>query len=102
MAISEMEKVMIVSHRTQASELLEALQDKGICQVLNAEEAMVSNTKGDHRYHKIRASIQEIDSRVREMFSQILGLDFNEHFSLSGEDSEQSLSSEELAKMLKP
>ncbi len=66
------------------------------------EEAMVSNTKGDHRYNKIRASIQEIDSKVREMFSQILGLDFNEHYSLSDEDLEQSMSSEELAKMLKP
>ncbi len=37
-----MAKVIIVSHRTQASELLEALQREGICQILNAEEAMVS------------------------------------------------------------
>ncbi len=37
-----MTKVMIVSHRTQASELLEALQHEGICQILNAAEAMVS------------------------------------------------------------
>ena len=42
MAISQMAKVMIVSHRTQASQLLEALQRDGICQILNAEEAMVS------------------------------------------------------------
>jgi len=42
MAISQMAKVMIVSHRTEAAELLEALQREGICQVLNAEEAMVS------------------------------------------------------------
>lgn len=37
-----MAKVIIVSHRTQASELLEALQREGICQILNAQEAMVS------------------------------------------------------------
>ena len=42
MAIAQMAKVIIVSHRTQASELLEALQHEGICQILNAEEAMVS------------------------------------------------------------
>ena len=42
MAISQMAKVMIVSHRSQASELLEALQDEGICQILNAEQAMVT------------------------------------------------------------
>jgi len=42
MAIAQMAKVIIVSHRTQASKLLEALQREGICQILNAEEAMVS------------------------------------------------------------
>jgi V/A-type H+-transporting ATPase subunit I len=42
MAIAQMAKVLIVSHRMEASELLEALQREGICQVLNADEAMVS------------------------------------------------------------
>jgi len=42
MAIARMAKVIIVSHRTQASELLEVLQHEGICQILNADEAMVS------------------------------------------------------------
>ena len=42
MAISQMAKVIIVSHRTEATELLEILQRDGICQILNAEEAMVS------------------------------------------------------------
>ena len=42
MAVARMAKIIIVSHRTQASELLEALQRKGICHILNAEEAMVS------------------------------------------------------------
>lgn len=42
MAIAPMTKVMIVCHRSQVSDLLEALQEEGICQVLNAEEAMVS------------------------------------------------------------
>ena len=42
MAIAQMTKIMIVTHRTEASNLLEALQREGICQILNAEEAMVS------------------------------------------------------------
>lgn len=42
MAIAPMTKVMIVCHRSQVSDLLEALQSEGICQVLNAEEAAVS------------------------------------------------------------
>ncbi len=42
MAIAQMEKVIIVTHRSQASELLEALQREGICHILNAEEAIVS------------------------------------------------------------
>ena len=37
-----MVKVMMVCHRSQVSDLLEALQTEGICQVLNAEEATVS------------------------------------------------------------
>jgi len=42
MAVAQMAKVIIVSHRTQASELLEALQREGICHILNADEAIVS------------------------------------------------------------
>lgn len=42
MAIAQMAKIIIVSHRSQASDLLEALQHEGICHILNAEEAMVS------------------------------------------------------------
>jgi len=36
MAIARMAKVIIVSHRTEATELLEQLQRAGICQILNA------------------------------------------------------------------
>jgi len=42
MAITPMAKVMIVTHRSQAAELLERLQAEGICQILNAEQAVVS------------------------------------------------------------
>lgn len=42
MAIAQMAKVMIVTHRSQASELLEVLQSEGICQILNSEEATVT------------------------------------------------------------
>jgi V/A-type H+-transporting ATPase subunit I len=42
MAIAQMAKIIIVSHRSQASELLETLQREGICHILNADEAIVS------------------------------------------------------------
>ncbi len=42
MAIAAMTKVMVVSHRTEAAELLEAIQHAGVLQVLDAERAMVS------------------------------------------------------------
>ena len=42
MAIAQMAKVIIVSHRSQVTELLETMQREGICQILNAEQAMVS------------------------------------------------------------
>lgn len=42
MAIAQMKKFVIASHRSEASELLEALQRAGIVQILDAERAMVS------------------------------------------------------------
>lgn len=42
MAIAQMTKIMIVTHRSEAVELLEVLQEEGIVQVLDAEKAMVS------------------------------------------------------------
>ena len=47
MAITKMAKVMIVCHRSQASELLEALQHRGICQILDAEQASVTKDAPD-------------------------------------------------------
>ena len=42
MAIAQMKKFVIASHRSEASELLESLQQAGIAQILDAERAMVS------------------------------------------------------------
>ena len=42
MAIAGMSKIMIVSHRSEAKRLLEALQEAGIVQVLSAEQSMVT------------------------------------------------------------
>ena len=42
MAIAQMNKVVILSHRSEASQLLEALQREGICQILNTEDAATS------------------------------------------------------------
>lgn len=42
MAIAPMEKILIVAHRSQAAELLEALQEAGLVHLLDAAQAMVS------------------------------------------------------------
>jgi len=42
MAVAPMQKVMIVAHRSQTVDLLQALQKSGIVQVLDAERAMVT------------------------------------------------------------
>jgi len=42
MAIAKMAKILIISHRSHASDLLEALQREGICQILDAKDAMVT------------------------------------------------------------
>ena len=42
MAVLKMTKFMIVSHRSEAQELLEAVQHAGICQILDAEKSMVT------------------------------------------------------------
>jgi len=47
MSISQMAKVMIISHRSEVTGLLEILQSDGICQILNAEEAMVTKDHPD-------------------------------------------------------
>jgi len=61
MAIAEMTKVIIVSHRTQASELLESLQAAGIFQVLSAEEAAVGKALPEH---KAGARARELDETI--------------------------------------
>jgi len=62
MAIAQMTKVMIVSHHSQASELLEALQAEGICQILNAEQAIVSRDFPD-----LSTANQQVDRPPRDI-----------------------------------
>ena len=42
MAVAKMTKVMVVAHHSQATELLDAVQQEGILQVLDAAQAMVT------------------------------------------------------------
>jgi len=42
-----MRKVVIVTHRSQVENLLEAVQSDGICQILNTEEAVVARDIGE-------------------------------------------------------
>jgi len=78
MAIAQMSKVIIVSFRTEASQLLEALQLEGICQILNAEEAMVSKDSPDlaaaarrprdieEMLHRLQSSIAFLENYAEE------------------------------------
>ena len=42
MAVAQMAKVIIVCHHSEARDLLEALQQEGICHILGAEQATVT------------------------------------------------------------
>ena len=69
MAIAKMAKVLIVTHHTQASELLEALQREGICQILNAKEATVSKDLPEivaaaQRPRDIEGLLQRLEKRI--------------------------------------
>ncbi len=64
MAVAAMAKIMIVSHRGEASELLEALQAEGICQILNAEAATVSKELGEGRGGQKPRDTEELLSRL--------------------------------------
>ncbi len=47
MAVARMAKFIIVTHRAEAAPLFETLQAEGICQILNAEEAVVTRDEPD-------------------------------------------------------
>lgn len=47
MAVSKMAKVLIVCHRSEASDLLEAVQQAGIVEILDAERAVISKQSPD-------------------------------------------------------
>jgi V/A-type H+/Na+-transporting ATPase subunit I len=69
MAIASMQKVMIVAHRSQATDLLEALQDAGVVQVLDAERAMVTKEWPEleiepHRHRDLEESISRLNRAV--------------------------------------
>ena len=69
MAIAQMAKVIIVSYRTEASQLLEVLQREGICQILNAQDATVSRDFPDlagtaHRPKDIEQMLGRLDKSI--------------------------------------
>jgi len=47
MAIVKMAKVLVVSHRSEASDLLEAVQQAGIVEILDAERAVIGKESSD-------------------------------------------------------
>ncbi len=69
MAVSKMTKVMIVSHRSEVTELLEVLQKEGICQILNAEQAMVTKDWPELIAEAVRP--KEIEERLSRLGKSI-------------------------------
>ena len=64
-----MTKVMIVSHRNEAADVLEALQQAGMVQILDAERAMVSKEWPDlhvdpSRPRKLEETVSRLDKAI--------------------------------------
>ncbi|MFA5252244.1 MAG: V-type ATPase 116kDa subunit family protein, partial [Phycisphaerae bacterium] len=78
MAIVQMTKFMIVSHRGEAGRLLESLQQAGICQILNADTAAISKQMKDLEQGGEKSiDIEEILGRL------VRGIDFLKPYSKS-------------------
>lgn len=72
MAICKMTKVMIVSHRSEAAALLEALQREGIVEILDAQRAMV--TKDWPELHVEVRRPKDLEERVTRLEKAIVFL----------------------------
>jgi V/A-type H+-transporting ATPase subunit I len=71
-----MEKVLIVSYQAEARELLEQLQREGICQILNAEEAMVSKDLPEAETKKERPrDIEDLLGRLEKSITFLKSFD---------------------------
>ena len=65
MAIAPMQKILIVSHRSEAAQLLDALQADGLCQILNAEHALISKEYPElHTESQKPKDIEELVARI--------------------------------------
>ena len=69
MAIASMQKVIIVAHRSQAVDLLSALQKTGMVQILDAERAMVSKEwpelmVEDKRHRSLEETMDRLGSAI--------------------------------------
>ena len=72
MAIAQMAKVMIVSHRSEVADLLEALQSEGICQILDAEEALVTRQLDQTPDRRLRP--KDLETRLDRIEKSIVFL----------------------------
>jgi len=72
MAIAPMTKVMIVAHRSEAAAVLEALQQAGIVEVLDAERAMVSKDWPELQVEARRP--KDLEEMVRRLDNAIVFL----------------------------
>jgi len=70
MAIAQMKKVMIATHRSEAALLLEAIQQEGIMEVLDADKAMVSKDWPELQPQSVRPrDLQDLTSRLAKSIS---------------------------------
>ncbi len=76
MAIAKMQKIMIVSHRSEAMELLESLQQAGIVHLLDAERAMVTKEfpELETEFQRPR-DIEDIAGRLEKAVAFLDGFD---------------------------
>lgn len=75
MAITPMQKVMIVAHQSQVADLLTAIQDSGVMQILDAERAMV--TKEWPELHLESRKPRDLEELVARLEKAIGFLDSN-------------------------
>ncbi|MHC4186591.1 MAG: V-type ATP synthase subunit I [Planctomycetota bacterium] len=74
MAVAQMSKFIVASHRSEASEVLEALQHQGICHLLEAEKATVTRDAPDLiPENKKPKDIEKLLSRLEKSISFLSG-----------------------------
>ena len=102
MAIAKMNKIMIASHRSEATELLEALQRAGIVQILDAERAKVSKEWPELQVKSARPrELEEMVSRLEKSIKFLEAHQYHTDFAIKKRQPEKEKRIEELKQLVK-